>query len=201
MTAVWVLVLLVHAVFMGKGLCFPGGVKEGESNTVLKKDVSSDDVSLKKVVELLDSLNSVLKLRTPAQPATKEVFQDKAILHERNDQQSYNMSSKGQLNDALSSNITGKGQQNDQQSYNMSGKGQQNDALRNNMTGKGQQNKGQQVQESINQNNKSSNQQRESFQQVQQNVMTDHNQQSEFFKLQQNDRLDDSTDEGFIVNV
>ncbi|XP_061666694.1 uncharacterized protein LOC133495761 isoform X1 [Syngnathoides biaculeatus] len=200
LAAVWALVPLVHAVFMG-GLCFPGDVKQGESNAVLKKGVSPDDdalnvvelldsvlkrhtpgvspddVSLKNVVVLLDSLDSALKRDTPAPPTSKEVFGDKGSHPEKNNQAGYNTSGKGQLNDAFSQ---------EQQSYNMT-KGQHNDF--------------QQVQASVNQNDtKSLNQQSESFQKVQPNVKTDQNQQSEFYQVQY-DSLDDSTDEGFAVNI
>ncbi|XP_061666695.1 uncharacterized protein LOC133495761 isoform X2 [Syngnathoides biaculeatus] len=172
LAAVWALVPLVHAVFMG-GLCFPGDVKQGESNAVLKKGVSPDDDALN-VVELLDS---VLKRHTPAPPTSKEVFGDKGSHPEKNNQAGYNTSGKGQLNDAFSQ---------EQQSYNMT-KGQHNDF--------------QQVQASVNQNDtKSLNQQSESFQKVQPNVKTDQNQQSEFYQVQY-DSLDDSTDEGFAVNI
>ncbi|XP_061666693.1 uncharacterized protein LOC133496010 [Syngnathoides biaculeatus] len=231
MAGVWLLVLLLCAVFMDNGLCIPAGEEQRESNVVLKKDVSPDYISLQRLVKLLDSLDSTLKLHTPAQPATKEVFQDKASYHERNDQQSHNVSGKGQLNDAVSHNVSGKGQLNDAVSHNVSGKGQLNDAVSHNVSGKGQLNdavshnvsgKGQlndavshnvsgkgQLNDAVSHNVSGKGQLNDIFQEVQegvnQNNTMSHTQQSESLQVQsvtQNNRLEyDSADGGIIVNI
>ncbi|XP_061612150.1 uncharacterized protein LOC133469293 isoform X2 [Phyllopteryx taeniolatus] len=98
-----------------------------------------------RVVELFHSLDSGFKLHTPAQPASKGSFGDKASDYVRNDQQNHNMSSKGDQNHSFS---------HDQQRYNMS-KGQHNDLFQQAhvaLLNEGHQNESfQQVQQSVSQ--------------------------------------------------
>ncbi|XP_077406553.1 uncharacterized protein LOC144038187 [Vanacampus margaritifer] len=125
MAALWLLIVLAHAVFVDRGLCVPVDAKQEESNAGLKKDVSHDD-SLKKAFELLHSFDSMLKQQNKVKPAAEVELDDQVSHNVSNiqqqnvissqpnnsfsNQESYNMSN------ALSQQLTN-GQQ---QSYNMS---------------------------------------------------------------------------------
>ncbi|XP_061666994.1 uncharacterized protein LOC133495940 isoform X2 [Syngnathoides biaculeatus] len=150
MAAVWCLVVLVYAVFMGKGLCFAGGAKQGVSDAVLNKGLpdlfnwcyqwselepitiwcghSSPAIKshLAFVFQVVLNRGCLMCLKKVCKPHWQAKCLETKQATMRVMTQSYNASGKGQLND--------------QQSYNESGKGQHEDFFL-------------QVQERVNQNN------------------------------------------------